>query len=131
MKDFPKNVKTVLIDTNAWMAIGELKIDLFSELEKCCDFPVQIATLEGTLRELQKIQEEQRGKFKRFAKLALDLIKAKKVEVFPHSTGNVDELLVDYSHGGFLVLTSDAALKKKLQRPYLTIRQGKMIVMIR
>ncbi|MFH0701419.1 MAG: hypothetical protein V2A62_03200 [Candidatus Woesearchaeota archaeon] len=125
-----KNHKTVLVDTNAWMAIGELKIDLFAELEKCCDFSIQIATLEGTLRELQKIREEQRGKFKRYAKLALDLIKAKKVEVFQHSVGNVDELLVDYSHGGYLILTSDAELKKRLKRPYLTIRQGKMIIMI-
>ncbi|MFA6460713.1 MAG: hypothetical protein WCV90_00470 [Candidatus Woesearchaeota archaeon] len=123
-------MKKIIVDTNVWMNIGEMKIDLFSELQRVCDFPVQVAVLEGTLRELNKIQEEQRGKFKRLAKLATDLIRVKKVEIFPHSVGDVDELLVDYSHGGFLVLTQDIALKKRLKRPYLTIKQGRLIIMI-
>ena len=123
--------KTVIIDTNAWMAMGEFKTDLFSELRKCCDFPFEMAVLEGTIRELKNIQEEQRGKYKRLAKLALDIIKAKKVKVFPHSAGEVDDLLMDYSLAGYLVLTQDLALKRRLARPYLTIRQKKRIIMMR
>jgi len=124
-------MKKIIADTNIWMAVGELKIDIFTELERCCDFPFRLVVLEGTLRELEKIQEEQRSRFKRAAKLALDIIKAKKIEVFPHSVGDVDDLLVDYSHGGFLVLTQDILLKKRLKRPYLTIKQSKLIIMIK
>lgn len=124
-------MKKILIDTNVWMAMAERKIEVFTELQRICDFPFKVAVLEGTLRELTKIHDEQRGKFKRLAKLAADLIRVKKVEVFPHSVGDVDELLVDYSHGGFLVLTQDIALKKRLKRPYLTIKQGKFIIMVR
>ena len=87
--------------------------------------------MEGTIGELKNIQEEQRGKYKRLAKLALDIIKAKKVKVFPHSAGEVDDLLMDYSLAGYLVLTQDLALKRRLARPYLTIRQKKRIIMMR
>lgn len=123
-------MKTILIDTNALMAISELKIDLFSELQNCCDFKYKLAVLEGTLRELEKIKTEQRLRFKIAARMALQLLKLKKVEVFPQSTGNVDDILVDYSHAGFLVLTQDVLLKKRLMKPYLTIRQGKKVVRV-
>jgi rRNA-processing protein FCF1 len=123
-------MKTILLDTNSLMAISELKIDLFSELEKCCDFKYKIAVLEGTVRELEKIKKEQRLKFRVAARTALQLLKLKNVEVFPHSAGDVDDLLTDYSHGGYLVLTQDVLLKKRLMRPYLTIRQRKRIVVV-
>ena len=124
-------MKKIIIDTNIWVALAERKLELFEELKRVCDFPFQVVVLEGTLRELKKIQEEQRSRFKRAAKLALDIIKAKKMEIFPHSVGDVDELLVDYSHGGFLVLTQDIALKKRLQKPYLTIRQNKYLMLVK
>jgi len=123
-------MKTVIIDTNALMAISEMKIDLFEELQKCCDFKYRVVVLEGTIRELEKIKREQRLKFKIAARMALQLLKLKKVEIFPQSTGIVDDILVDYSHGGYLVLTQDIELKKRLLKPYMTIRQGKRIVIV-
>tara|TARA_Y100000031_G_C8120563_1_gene337996 strand:+ start:149 stop:526 length:378 start_codon:yes stop_codon:yes gene_type:complete len=122
-------IKKVLIDTNAWMAVSEFKIDIFSELRECCNFKYQIYVLEGTLTELEKIRVEQRGKYKLAASLAIKLIEAKEVKVLP-SEDNVDDLLVLYSKKDYLVLTQDVALKRRLTKPYLTIRQKKKIMLV-
>lgn len=124
-----QNMKRVIIDTNALMAIAELRIDVFSEIERICDFPYEIFILEGTIKELEKIIVEQRLKYKRMAKLALALLRAKKIPVLP-SLGGVDDYLVRCSEKGDVVVTQDMELKKRLTRPYMTIRQGKWIVMV-
>ena len=116
----------IIIDTNALMAIAEFKIDIFRELEKLCDFKYNLFIISGTLKELEKIKKEQREKYKRFAKLALALIKFKKVGII-HTGGNVDERLIEYSRQGDLIVTQDLELKKKLTKPYLTIRQKKKV----
>lgn len=122
-------MKRIILDTNALMAVGEFKIDIFSEIETIYSFPYTFYVLQGTLNELGRIQKEQRGKFVRAAKLALALLKAKKVKIIDEE-GYVDELLVKYSKEGDLILTQDMALKKKLQKPYFTIRQKRRVIMV-
>ncbi len=124
-----QNRKQIILDTNALMAIAEFKIDLITELEKAYDFPYELCVLEGTIKELKKIQEEQREKFKRAARLALGIIKVKDIKVLP-SVGYVDKELVKHSKRGDLVLTQDIELKKELSLPYLTIRQKKRVVLM-
>jgi len=122
-------MKKIIIDTNALMAISELSLDIFTAINDFCDFTYSLHVLEGTIKELEKIKEEQRGKFKMAASLALQLLKAKNVKVIP-SMGHVDDILVEYSQKGYLVLTQDVGLKKRLHKPYLTIRQKKKVVMV-
>ncbi|MEK6939130.1 MAG: PIN domain-containing protein [Nanoarchaeota archaeon] len=122
-------MKHIIIDTNAWMAITEFKLDIFAALERDCDFSYKVTVLQGTIEELRKIVSEQRAKFRQAALIALGIINAKKVKVIPES-GNVDDLLVQHSKEGDLVLTQDAALKKRLKKPYLTIRQKKRIMQV-
>ncbi len=122
-------MKTILLDTNALMAVATWKIDVVEELKKTADLPDKVAVLEGTIQELQKIAQERTGKERRAAKLAIALLNAKCVPSIP-GRGNVDDLLVDYSRKGYLVLTQDRELKKRLSRPYLTIRQKKKVVVI-
>lgn len=124
-------MKKVIIDTNVWMELSERKFDLFGELGRVLDFKFEICVLSGTIIELEKIILEQRGRFKSAAKLALALIKAKGLKVLRSEESSVDEELVGYSQQGNLVLTQDIVLKKRLVRPYLTIRQGKTIVVVR
>ncbi len=119
----------IILDTNALMAIAEFRIDIFSELERACDIPYTVYVLEGTVQELEKIQHTQRATFSRAAKLALALLRAKHVPVI-REEGNVDDLLVNHSHAGDLVLTQDRELKRRLSKPYLTIRQKKMIILV-
>ena len=121
--------KLVILDTNALINSMQWKIDIFSELERVCDFAYQVAVVQGTLTELRKIQMEHRGKFRDAAKLALLLLKKKKVKVFPEE-GYVDTLLVQHSQRGDIILTQDKELKKKLLKPYFTLRQKKYVVKV-
>lgn len=123
------NTKRIILDTNALMSISELKLDLFDQIDKVCSFPYKIYVLEETLDELEKIIAQQRGRYKRAAKLALALLKAKKIPILPE-IGFVDDLLVQHSKRGDIVITQDMKLKQRLDKPYLTIRQKKRIVMI-
>tara|TARA_Y100000310_G_C20249139_1_gene608263 strand:- start:247 stop:618 length:372 start_codon:yes stop_codon:yes gene_type:complete len=122
-------VKRIILDTNALMAISNFKIDLFRELENI-NFQYDLFILKGTIDELKKIIKEQRGKYKQAAKLGLALIKAKKIKSI-ESFGNVDDELVKQSKKGALVLTQDIGLKRRLHKPYLTIRQKKKIMVVR
>ena len=123
-------MKKIILDTNALMAIAEFKLDIFQALEECCDFKFKLLVLEGTISELEKIKLEQRGKYKRAAQLGLSILKAKNVRILK-GKGDVDDLLAEHSIKGDLVLTQDIGLKKRLVKPYLTIRQKKKIVVVR
>lgn len=123
-------IKEIIIDTNALMAVAEWGIDIFSEIEKACDFRHEILVAEGTIRELQKIQQEQRSKFKRAAGLALAILKSKKIAVLP-GEGEVDDVLAAQSQQGYMVLTQDRGLKRRLRKPYLTIRQKKRVIVVK
>ncbi len=124
-------MKRIIVDTNALMAIVQFKVDIFEELKPCCDFKYEVAILKGSIDELKKLAEKDRSKESRAAKLLLQLIKSKKLIIILHPEGYVDDLLVDYSKRGFLVLTQDIGLKKRLTRPYLTLRQKKRVIMVK
>ena len=123
-------MKRIILDTNALMAIMEFKLKLFDQLETVCDFNYEVCVLEGTIKELKKIQEEQRMKYKRAAKLALGIIKVLKLKRIP-SEGHVDYSLIEHSKNGDLVLTQDIGLKRRLTRPYMTIRQKKKVEVVK
>ena len=122
-------MKRLIIDTNAWMAIAEFKLDIFAALERDLDFSYKIGVLQGTINELRQIASEQKGKYKQAALLTVGIIEAKRVPVIP-GLGEVDKKLIECSRDGDLILTQDIALKKKLKKPYLTIRQKKRILMV-
>ena len=123
-------MKRVIIDTNALMAIAEFKIDIFSELEKVCDFPYETFVVQGTIDELESIKAHQKGKNKRAAKLVLSLLKAKNVQIINES-GYVDDILVACSIQGDLIVTQDARLKRRLTKPYGTIRQKTKLILVK
>jgi rRNA-processing protein FCF1 len=122
-------MKRIILDTNALMAVAEFGLDIFAALQESCDFLYEVCVLDGSLRELEKIVAEQRGKFSRGAELGLVLVKAKNVKILP-SVGDVDDVLVAYSKKGDYVLTQDRELKARLQKPYLTIRQKRRVLMV-
>jgi uncharacterized protein len=122
--------KTIIIDTNALLAISEFKLDLFEELKESLDFNFTLNIISPTLDELEKIKLEQRGKYKLAASIALQLINTKNINIIKKE-GYVDDLLVELSKENNLILTQDIALKKRLQKPYLTIRQKKKIILVK
>ena len=124
-----KKMKCLIIDTNAWMAIAEFKLDIFAALERDLDFSYKVYVLQGTINELRQIASEQKGKFRQAALLAIGIIEVKKIAVIPELE-DVDKKLAEHSRKGDLILTQDIALKKNLKKPYLTIRQKRRILMV-
>ena len=126
-------MKKIILDTNAMMAVAEFKLDIFRSLEDSCYFHYQLYVLSGTIDELQQIKETQRGKFNLAAKLALGILSIKisaGIVLVISNKGKVDDLLAAYSKKRYLILTQDVNLKKRLFKPYLTIRQKKFVVQV-
>jgi rRNA-processing protein FCF1 len=133
-------MKRIIIDTNAWLAIMTQNLDLLFAIDNACDFEYELFILEGTIDELEKIQKDKKckGKDKSAASLALAIIHQKEDEeiltILPStksSDEHVDNELVKESKDGSIILTQDKDLKKRLTKPYLTIRQKKYVVLVK
>ena len=124
-------MKTIILDTNTLMAIGQFKIDVFSEIDKLVDFKYEVKVLDKTVDELEKIIREQKGKQMRAAKLGLEIIKRKGVGMIKAGGDNVDDILVDLAEKGAIIVTQDKELKERIKgvkEKILTIRQKKKVV---
>lgn len=124
-------MKTIILDTNALMAVSQFKIDIFSEIDKVVDFKYEITILDKSLDELKKIIKEQKGKHQQQAKLALEIVKKKKIKQIETKEGKVDDLLVRLSKEGAVVVTQDKELKKRIKKArgdLITIRQKRKVV---
>lgn len=120
----------VFVDTNTWMALGQHKISLFEEIERLFGKTAKLYVLSGTIEELRKIRETSRGKDKLAAKLAVQVInqKVSKKEVgLVEKEGYVDDLLVDESKDGAIVITADLVLQKRLCRPFVIVKMNKYL----
>ena len=125
-------MKKILLDTNMLMGIGMLKVDIFSELERICDFRHEIVVLDSNLEELRGIQERQSGKHRKAAKLALQLLRHKKVKVLKSGIMPADDGILQIAGKDFAVATQDAGLKKKLKEKgagIISLRQKKYLIM--
>ena len=120
-------MKKIILDTNALLAIGQFKIDLFEELDRICLFKFKIYILDKSIDELNKIIKEQGGKDKAAAKLALGIVK--NLDVLETGTGKVDDLLIKRSDMGDYVITQDKELKKKIKH-LITIRKKKCLMFV-
>lgn len=123
-------MRKVILDTNFLLIPAQFKVDIFSEIKRISDFKYQLYVLDKTKDELKKIIKEQRGKHKRAASLALQLVKAKKVKTIKtNSEKYVDDLLVEYSKKGAVIATQDLGLKRRLKKPYIILKQKKYLTL--
>lgn len=126
----PIIIKHIILDTNMLMAITQCHVDIFSELRRVCDFPYDISVLDKTLSELGRITKAASGADKRAANIATSLIKnAKDITLLvTPSAISADDALTELSHKGYIIVTQDAALKKRLKRPYITLRKKQHLI---
>lgn len=123
-------MKKVILDTNFLLIPAQFRVDIFSEIQRIADFKYQLYILDKTIDELKKIQKEQRGRHKRAAKLAMALVKNKKIKkIKTTSNKSVDDLLVQYSKKGAIIATQDIGLKKRLKKPCIVLRQKKYLAL--
>ncbi|MBS3109028.1 hypothetical protein J4227_00675 [Candidatus Woesearchaeota archaeon] len=112
------------------MSIGALKVDIFSEIERICDFRYELVTIDSVVVELSKLTAPSRGNIGRTAKLALELIKRKNVKILKSGIMPADEGIVMVADTNFIVATQDLALKRRLKAKgagIITIRQKKYL----
>ena len=116
-----------LVDTNMLLAIAQFRVDVFGELRKLGYVP---AVLSCVFVEAEKICLG-KGKDARAAKLALDLLGKKKIELI-EKEGPVDAALLSVAkENSWAVATNDAALIRKLKAseiPIIRLRQKKLLV---
>ena len=126
-------MKKILLDTNFLMAWGQFKVDIFTQIDKISTFRYELFTLDKNLDELNKIIEEQKGKDKDAAKIALKLIDVKGIKIVKtKSNQKTDDLILDLaSKKDFIVATQDKFLKSRLKEkrvPMMVLRQKKKVI---
>ena len=127
-------MKKILLDTNFLLIPAQFKVDIFSEIERICNFNYKLYILDKTIEELNNIIEKQRGKNREAAKLALKLIKLKKISIIKtEETLTTDNLIIKKADKKeFIVATQDKFLKKQLKiknTPLIVLRQKKRLLL--
>lgn len=110
-------MRKIILDTNFLLVPYQFKVDVFSEIRRICDFRYELCIIDKTIDELKKIIEEQKGKNKMAAKLAILLLKSKDVKIIKSkSAESVDDIILDHAGKDTVVATQDAELKRKLKK---------------
>ncbi len=122
-------MKKIILDTNFLMIPAQYRVDIFSEIDRICDFNYEIVILDVVAGELRKIAAGMKGKTA--AMLALQLLRHKNVRVIaaPKSKTlkNADEIILGIADkDNYVVATQDMALKRLLRQkkvPLIVLRQ--------
>ena len=87
--------RKIVLDTNFLLIPGQFGVDIFTEIQRTCDFPYELHIMETTLKELKDIMEKSAGTAKQAAKLALELVKAKDINIISSDVAYVDKAILD------------------------------------
>ena len=124
-------MERIILDTNFLLAVFELKVDIFSEIDRVCDFTYQLFILDRTLDEVENLIKSSLLSKRQAAKGALQLIKLKNIQIIhTNDSGMVDDILVDLK--GYIIATVDMELKRRLRKKgigIMTIRQKKYVML--
>ena len=119
-------MKKILLDTNFLLIPYQFRVDIFSEIDKICNFNYEVYVLDKTIGELNGIIKNQSGKHEDAAKFALKSIEVKKIKIVKTEEGRVDDIIVKLAEKeGYIVATQDKDLKRKL------VNQGSVLMVLR
>jgi rRNA-processing protein FCF1 len=124
-------MKKILLDTNFLLIPSQFKIDIFSEIDRIMLVKYKLYTLDKVIDELKSIQKnpKQKQKNKKAAKLALQLVKAKKINLIKTKTNKpVDDIIAGLK--GYIIATQDIGLKKRLKAKIITLRAKKKLIIL-
>ena len=128
-------MKKILLDTNFLLIPYQFKTDIFSEIDRISSYNYKIYVLDKSLDELNSIIQKQKGKHREAAKIALQLLKLKKIEIIKtNSSKRTDDIIAEYAkEKEFIVGTQDKDLKRKLVNQGITVivlRQKKFLAIV-
>ena len=109
-----QNKPRIAFDTNMLLSIGQLKVDVFFEVEKKFGKKIMLAIPKQVLEELEKFKTDNET-MKKNTKIALEEIKKHKVEKMQIEAGNADNALESMAKQGFYVASNDAVLRKRIK----------------
>ncbi len=120
-------MKKILLDTNFLLLPYQFRVDIFTQIDKISMFKYRLFIIDKTLEELKKIIEEQKGKNRDAAKIALKLIAIKNIKAIKtKSDKRADNAIAELaSEGNYIVATQDKDLKRRL------INQGIGVIVLR
>jgi len=124
-------VKKILLDTNFLLIPAQFKIDIFSEIDKLMLEKYQLFALDKVIEELKSIQKNSKQSLKNrnAAKLALQLVKAKKVNIIKTKEDKpVDDIITALK--GYIIATQDIALKRRVNAKIITLRAKKKLIIL-
>ena len=98
------------------MIPGQFGLDIFSEIERIAHFPYKLYVIDRSIGELKKVLKEGKGKDKMAAKLAILLVKNKKINIIKAKERYVDKAILDMADENFLIATQDKILREKLKK---------------
>ena len=104
----------IAFDTNMLLAIGQLKVDVFSMVEKKFGKATGLAIPKQVLQELERFKTGNE-RMKKNAGMALEEIERHKVEKKLVEAGNADNALEEMAKQGFFVASNDAVLRKRIK----------------
>ena len=125
--------RIVLLDTNFLLVPWQFGVDIFSELERICDFPFEPAVLAETVGELERLVSDKAtsASDRKAARLGLQLIKAKCVRVIGPDRKvfkSADKAILEFASATakktgqqVAVATQDKELKMKLKAKGVTV----------
>ena len=113
-------MKRIILDTNFLLIPSQFNVDVFSQIKKLMTVPYELHVLDETVKELEKIKEEQKGKSRDAAKLGLQLIEG-RVKVITTTGGHADDIIVAVADKDTIVATQDQGLKRRLKEKDIQI----------
>ncbi len=119
-------MKKIILDTNFLLIPPQFKVDIFSEIDRICNFNYELSIIDKTVDELKKIiKTAKKGKDKAAAKLALALLKTRKIKKIKTKEGYVDNLILKSINKDCILATQDVLLRKE------AVKKGAKVIFLR
>lgn len=121
-----QNSSKIALDTNMLLAIKQLKVDVFFELETMFGKKTEFLIPKQVFKEIQEMKK--RGKtLEKAAEIALEEIERHQVSIVEIEAKNADNALENMAKQGCFVASNDAALRKRIKgfgERVIYLRQG-------
>ena len=105
-------MRKLILDTNFLIDLVRFKIEL-EEILKFFEEPLEFFILSSTFKELKEIANN-KGKSGSMAKLALKIIKLKKIQILEEKE-SPDKAFLSIADKNTIIATNDSKLRKKLK----------------
>ena len=126
-------MRNIILDTNFLMIPLQFKVDIFSEIERICNFNYSLLVIEASVKELENIAGTGKSKDRKAAATALKLLKSKGIGIIKSEEKYADDAILKSADETTIVATQDMALKRKLAQKRTSIiilRQKKYLQLI-